>query len=470
MNAAHRLLWALRALLGAVLLFSGSAHALIPKVSGWQMLPPGGNGLVISGPSKADVFSQANTWWLGKYPSGSTKPENATSNYLFFCYGAGGTNCPLAGEATQPTGGYCPANSTSVTGGCQCNSGYLEQNGQCVQNQCGAKLGVTRIVRWTIGYVRSPDDDDYKYVGGGPNIQSGNVCVEGCSYGVGAAVKGWRSQTPTDQGLYRLSVDVESTGLGSACTASATAPENPSAPEPQCPGYVGEVNGKKGCYGTAQKPVLPVNVPGSMPSNTVAGNPAAGARPTSGEGSGNDGPTATPTNGSGGNAGGPAAAAAGGRGGGAGGTASGTGTTTKPGEGEEQQACGAPGQPICEVNIAKPVKINEDGTPGASGVQASNQTAIDKLNAKADERETGLSNVTKVPEGGTGWGFVPQWLSSNDCTPWNLGTLPIIDAPLRVDICEIQPYAVLIMTFFWVVGTIFAITSMVGRVMGSGVA
>jgi hypothetical protein len=479
MNAAHRLGWHFRALLGAVLLLLSFLGAVAPTPAS-ASIPMSASYCAQSGNVPQGVAngcagskSAACTALVGNYNASGFNPDDMLP-VTGALYGAAGVEqCrivrggPYAGSVygdfpIYAQGEACPANSTQSGSACQCNTGYAESGGQCVPSQCASTLGQTKIINWTVGWLRSPDDDDYKFIGQ-PRLPNGNACEAGCTYGLGAPVAAWRSQVPNAQGLYRGSVDVEATGLGTSCTAAADGPENPQAPEPPCPGYVGEVNGKKGCYGTADKPIQPVNVPGAT-KPPLAGNPAAGAKPSSGEGSGNSGAGRTPSAGSGGNSGGPAGAAEGGKGGGAGGSSSGTGTTGKPAEGKEQENCGAPGQPICAV------KVDEKGTPDVSGVEAKNQTAIDKLNAKADEKETGLSTVTRVPEGGTGWGFVPQWLNSQDCTPWNLGTLPIIDAPLRVDICEIQPYAVLIMTFFWVVGTIFAITGMVGRVMGSGVA
>lgn len=121
--------------------------------------------------------------------------------------------------------------------------------------------------------------------------------------------------------------------------------------DPPCPGFVGEVNGARGCYGTASKPINSVPPPPKPPGigEPDAGNPAAGAKPSTGEGSGSGGAGRTPSAGTGGSGGGPSGAAAAGSG------VIPDGTTPKPMDGKEQAACGAPGQPKCG--------IDESGTP-----------------------------------------------------------------------------------------------------------
>lgn len=274
-----------------------------------------------------------------------------------------GSNYYFAARCTQfQTANLCPENSAKVGSDCVCNAGFAEQGGQCVDinAQCAAKSGQDSIVNFTVGYARTPDSADLDIVG--PVNQfpaSGELCYQGCKVGAsigGPGVTAWRSQTPTAQGLYRLSMDLPAVQLGTACTADggSSAPLRPDLPSPTCPGFVGEINGKPGCYGTAGSPVnvVPADRPPVAP---VAGNPAAGQKPASGEGSGTGSAGRTPTTGNGGNAGGPASAAVGGAGGGAGGTAA-SGAGTKPTEdGKEQVACGAPGQPKCG--------IDEGGTP-----------------------------------------------------------------------------------------------------------
>jgi len=158
----------------------------------------------------------------------------------------------------------------------------------------------------------------------------------------------WQSAAPTPSGLYRLSLDISATFTGETCTPTEVdnAALSKTAPIPPCPGFTGEVNGVPGCYGTASNPTSS-DVSETKPKSPQSGNPAAGEKPSTGEGSGSDGKGRTPSTGDGGPAGGPAAAAGSGK--------APDGTTPKPGEGKEQANCGAPGQPKCG--------IDEGGTP-----------------------------------------------------------------------------------------------------------
>lgn len=222
---------------------------------------------------------------------------------------------------------------------------------------CDSKKGTETVVNWTIGYTRSPNidaDANWKLIGPPNKIPtSGLLCNPSspCELrfsGFSDGDKAWQSASPTSSGLYRVSLDVSATITGNTCTPSNadTAGLSTTAPIPPCPGFTGEVNGVPGCYGTASNPTSN-DVPESKPTKPEAGNPAAGEKPSTGEGSGSDGAGRTPSTGNGGPAGGPAAAAG-----------SGTkpdGTTPKPPDGKEQAACGAPGQPKCG--------IDEGGTP-----------------------------------------------------------------------------------------------------------
>lgn len=357
----------------------------------------------------------------------------------------------------------CPANSTAVTGGCQCNANYQESGGQCVPkvNKCTAQMNKPQTVNWTLGWTRTPDDTDSRWVGGSMSVppSGGMVCVEGCEVGVNLTLSGppQKSQTPAANGLYRVTAPFEALGRGSECTQN-TKDADKSTPIMPCPGYVGEIDGKVGCFGTAEKPVTTADKPIPGGQAPIAGNPPAGTPATSGVGP-TTGAGRTPTTGTGGNDGGPAAAATGGKGGGAGGSASGTGTTTN-GEGKEEPTpCGAPGQPVCAV------KVDEAKTPtdGGDGMKT---TGLDQAMDKAVE---GLQKATNPGGMDTGWGGIPQWFNNEACTPWQLGTLPFINIPVVINICAIQPVVIAVMTFLWVVGTFFAIVGMVARVTGSGV-
>jgi len=438
------------------LLFSLSSHALLPTVSGWEIR----YGAYKPWPTQQQACDQYRALWTAANPSATVTEARII-----------GTDChlrnPTAGTVAQggiyAASGACPANSALVTGGCQCDANFDESGGQCVPhtNQCTAKAGKPFTLRVTIGYSRTPDDDDTRAIGPVFNPWAGaSVCSGGCTMDFTGVESAWISQSPNAQGLYRNSVDATYVNSGKECTASATSAGdqsvNPQSAQPECPGYVGEVNGKLGCYGTAAKPVTTGAKPSGIPQPPPkAGNPPAGERPASGEGSAQN---PTPAAGNGGPAGGPAAAGVGGKGGGAGGTASGTGTTTNEEGKKEKDPCGAPGQPVCSV------KVDEKGTPtdGGDGMKT---TKLDEAMDKADQ---GINKAIDKSAMDTSWGGIPQWFSSASCTPWQLGTLPFINIALVVDICPVSQYVVAVMTFLWVVGTFFAIVAMVGRVTGAG--
>lgn len=437
-----------------MVLFAFASHALVPVGIGYKW--PGDNVTLYP------TIEAACKAWIATAPNAATYEYSSHDALMCKVVPKAGGAVTSWGAVTQ-VNGVCPANSTAVSGGCQCNANYTESGAQCVPevNQCAANAGKPTVLRVTVGYSRTPDDNDTKAVGPVFNPWGGApVCSGGCTMTFSSVDSAWISQAPNAQGLYRNSVDATYVNSGSKCTASASNAAdqsvNQQAPQPPCPGYVGEVNGKLGCYGTAAKPVITGEKPTGIPQAPVkAGNPPAGQRPATGEGSAAN---PTPANGDGGPAGGPAAAGVGGKGGGAGGTASGTGSTTN-GEGkEEKDPCGAPGQAQCNV------KVDEGGTPGSGG----EGMGTAKLDQAMDKAIDGIAKATSSTGMDTSWGGIPAWFSSASCTPWSLGTLPFINVVLTVNICPVSQYVVAVMTFLWVVGTFFAIVAMVGRVTGAG--
>jgi hypothetical protein len=281
----------------------------------------------------------------------------------------------------------CPPNSTPVTGGCQCSTGYVEQGSQCVDpnGACSGKVGKTDIINWTAGWQRTPSiGDNSPFIAPNNPGPSGSVCEGGCTkqfetFAPCPECRSYVSQQPNAQGLYRVSIEFRGRYTGAACQASAT--DDPAKPDdskdPPCPGYVGEVNGVKGCFGTADKPVRPQTnfIPPS--TSQQPGNPPAGAAP-GGQGG------QTPSSGSGGSAGGPAGAAVGPGGSKGTGTVAGSGNGSgrvSTQDGTEQQACGAPGQPVCAV------KVDETGVPADATSSFSSATAkVEETKGKADEQ------------------------------------------------------------------------------------
>lgn len=340
---------------------------------------------------------------------------------------------------------------TWYTGPASEGSLFKEQFGpwtSCGDNVCAVKTGTPGITNWTVGYSRTPNADDLSMVGTVYKIPANRlVCDGGCVVEMTTGEKVWQSQTPTDQGLYRWSLDVTSIPTGATCTASAAdAPANKATPNPVCPGYVGEINGVKGCYGTASAPVNTVQA--DRPSSTPQpGNPAAGEKPLTGEGSGSTGAGRTPAAGTGGPAGGPASAAN---------NAAGNGTIPKPATDREQQACGAPGQPRCA--------IDEAGTPTGKGVLPTTE-----FEAKLQERENALTTVTSASGKDTTWGVMPQWTQGGTCSAWHMFTLPPVLGSYRVDIdvCPVKPFADGMANFIWISLAFMGITAMVFNTMTS---
>lgn len=287
----------------------------------------------------------------------------ATCGTWYNLHGVGGYSTPLeACQSTHPLTASAPIRSDNISASCLSAAGgtfgqvRTESGVPCQPDNCKARQGQDFTLNWTHGYTRTPDiDADLNWKTIAPPLippPDGLVCdpVSSCKVAlvlIPTAV--WQSVSPTSQGLYRVSFDYDAQYFGESCTPTPAenAAAHPAADKPTCPGFVGEVNGVPGCYGTASNPTAN-DVPAPKPKPPEAGNPSAGKKPDSGEGSGTGGAGRTPSTGDGGPAGGPAAAAG-----------SGTkpdGTTPKPGDGKEQANCGAPGQPKCG--------IDESGTPG----------------------------------------------------------------------------------------------------------
>lgn len=352
--------------------------------------------------------------------------------------------------ATSSTGGSftistnastCPPNSTNSGGLCTCSAGYIESGSSCVaaNEACAAKIGIPGVTNFTLGYTRTSSEDDYDMVGGPNQVPSnGQMCDGGCVVNRGAGLAAWRSLTPTAQGLYRASIDFETVPTGGTCTVATGDATNPLAPAPTCPGSVGEINGKTVCVGTAAQPVTTSK--GSTGGVTAKpGNPAAGAKPSSGEGSGQTGAGRTPSTGSGGNAGGPASSAQGA-----------TGNVPSPTEGEEQAECGAPGQPKC--------RIDESGTPEPLEAMV--------FKAHADKYKTDQDAARGTIAGTSDKGFFSGWGSVFFLPP--IATCAPIDMPFNrgsIDPCEVVEGTRSVMAWLWALAGLFLCVQMIRKVI-----
>lgn len=368
----------LKKLLALIALFLGaSAFASVPMLPGCPPHPD--PDFPAPGCTAQDVSCAPET-----RPPGH--PGNGTGMCL---YGIAQTGAGVSGGyyfypvASLPDGGVCPANSTpNGSGACDCASGSQEQGGQCVNpdQACQAKSGTSEIVNLTVAWQRTPStafgEEWLHYTNVLRKDGTGSVCNGGCMQNFDSNeacpdCKAYVSQTASPQGLYRFSIDMLGHYTGGSCTEGPTdqAAKADDSKDPSCPGFVGEVNGVKGCYGTADKPVRtePPD-PNADRKPRESGNPSAGTKPESGPGSGSGGAGRTPSTGSGGSQGGPASAA---------GSGSGDGTTDKPEDGKEQQNCGAPGQPPC--------KLDESGTPGTFSPNSGVKDYKDKMDQQREQ-------------------------------------------------------------------------------------
>lgn len=431
----------------ALVAFAPSAYAALPKVPQYQARVGGSFFIGSPSSSQSGACSNASAWTMANSSArGGTSWDGGTCHILNTSGGNSGFTVDIV-----PLGSGCPENSTDAGASCTCNAGYVEQGGQCKNpnEACQAKSGTSEIINVTSGWARGPKPGaDWAITNKITNSSGvGSVCNSGCTQTFDVSepcpeCDGYISQVPNSQGLYRTSIDFRGHYSGAACTAgpddALTRPDDTQ--DPPCPGYVGEVNGVKGCYGTAEKPVRPVPPdPALDKPDRKPGNPSAGPKPTDGPGSGSGGAGRTPGTGNGGSQGGPAGAA---------GTGSGDGTTDKPDDGKEQQNCGAPGQPPC--------KIDETGTPngsaqvqGLGGLKDAIKTFGDKAGQDIDKAK-GLTS--------DGWTFT--FALPTGCTPFVVEPLQV-----TLDVCQWQGIIHDLLTMVWLAVTVWCCIGMVGRTL-----
>ncbi|MDA8456142.1 hypothetical protein M4R22_15340 [Acidovorax sp. GBBC 3334] len=322
-------------------------------------------------------------------------------------------------------------------------------------DKCTAGAGQMSTMNYTRGWARSALPNKADQLGATAEIPK-SICAEGCKYGVLGNEEAYRSQVPSAQGLYRLSSDVSVIQTDQACTADAsTDAVSPQTPDKPCPGSLGELNGKPYCApSTGQTGVDPAGSPGKEPDDK--GNPTAGKKPTSGEGSGTGGVGRTPTEGSGGNRGGPAGAAFGGSGNKPGDKP--TGTVDKPTDGKEQAACGAPGQPKCA--------IDETGTPKVSP---------NEYDKSVDQYKTDMDQLREKASGSSDKGYFEGWRSLwfappvVACTPFKLPVFLGVDMGALIDPCAVVNGVRYIMAYLWALAGLFICLRMITQTFRAGV-
>jgi hypothetical protein len=363
-------------------------------------------------------------------------PVNNTTEYILTCL-AQDINGGQTTTGQGRTKGTCPSTSTFVSGttcACPSPSVWNAASGACgAVNACTPGAGLVQTtnftVAWAIDPTATPLDGVSNVVGNFVGPHAGDtVCVNGCNRSADTASgQGHISLEPAASGLYRLSLDYKTTGLGTTCTTDPNAPSSPTAPNPSCPGFVGSVNGVTRCVPAAGGPSLPAptNAASAPPPGlpVTPGNPVAGDKPVSGPGSGDPGAGRTPLVGGGpaganpisnggGNGGGSSSSLGGGTTGGPKGTTGGSGTsggaagTPVPGTDKPLPPCGAPGEAKCS--------IDETGTPdaaagtGSYGVPTTAQTTQGAVWTGKISGATAYNSVS--------WSM-PGWLPSVSCSP-----------------------------------------------------
>ena len=419
----------------AALLFASAAHAALDPVPTWKELSAASGAPRWPSPLQAcqaqiggitNVVYMANGAWHGGYGYRCNDAGNVTRGYVTMTNGAGGT--------------VCPANSTGTTS-CTCNSGYAEFGGACVPTSTECPVGQGKTTNRTEGWARSsnPDANDLVSDLGPPSTIYGyndGVCVGNIT----GVERCFRSQEPSAQGLYRTSCDYTMVVTGPS-TSAGESNSDPTEPVASCPGFVGEVQGKAACVGTASSP-LPAGT--DAPNEpTSAGNPSAGPKPTTGPGSGSGGAGRTPTTGTGGNNGGPAGAAVG------------SGGSGPRSDGTEQtgEVCGASPLPPCNV------KVDETGVPAegtAPGRFTQGNTDVDKVKTDADGFFSDQRDIT-----------LPSWTWTfafpSACTAL---VLPAFN-DFEIDVCQFQPMIHDLMSVLWVIAGIWGLIALFQRATGS---
>lgn len=423
-----------------VAFFSSSVFAAFPAGNAHYHSVRGGSSSFTFPTAEAacaDVVSRYNT----QVPSGGAVVTGVSGLTCNWGVNSGGVFYPESPATIFViASAYCPSNSTLGGGNCTCSASYVEEGSTCVLPSV-CDVGQGRTFNRTEGWARSSNADADDLVSSIPPLTSLEVNDGQCLGALTGVQRCFRSQQPTAQGLYRLSCDYTMVMTGDAPPGSNVPETDPTTENATCPGFVGEVNGKTVCVGTASSPLPPAQPAPNKP--TAPGNPSAGVKPLTGEGSGSDGPGRTPIMGVGGNSGGPSAAAVG---------AGGTGDRDSDGEDPAGAVCGALPLPPCAV------KVDETGTPAEGTAegrfgQANTDLAkvqTDALGAFGDIEDISLPSWTWTFQFPTG------------CTPL---VLPAFD-DFEIDVCQFQPIIHDLMSVIWVIAGIWGLIALFRNATG----
>ena len=352
------------------------------------------------------------------------------------CYSSGGSQvCPPPTQGSETwspsaaSGLVCPQNAGDPSTGtsCTCAPGFAPSGGQCLASQsCQAKQGSATPKNVTIGWSRTNGTGeatvwDAHSVAAGANLEGQSACDGSCggtlSYSTPGVKNGaYQSQTPSAQGLYRLSVDIGFTYTGDSCSQASQGMDT-TAPPPACDGFVGQVNGQTTCVG--KQGTTDTDIPQTTP--WVKGNPAAGSDGGGGATLGSREQAGS----TGGNDGGPARTDDGTIRGGTNSVSSGgTGNSTSPTPTPPKDPCGLPGTAPC--------KLDETGTPSAQGAYGNASTGIDNYVTNATgvygNVTSGANSVRTLP-----WTPTALLLPAGGCTVMPTTTRFGV---LTVDLCS----------------------------------
>ncbi|RST50549.1 hypothetical protein [Variovorax sp. DXTD-1] len=208
--------------------FSFSAHAVIPTQTGWHVdLTLFGRYVEATGVTIDEACAALVPKTQGAYVAGGGDPANAyTASKIFngACYQTLTQNSNSAVLANSLANGYtvagvCPANSTAVTGGCQCTSPYVENAAhtacEAPPDSCFALKGA---IVGEIEWASTTKAANWACLGGaGGNATCQTVAV--CDY---------TSQVPGQTGWTCRGIAYMSGARSSACTGNGETAESPS--------------------------------------------------------------------------------------------------------------------------------------------------------------------------------------------------------------------------------------------------
>lgn len=392
----------------------------------------------------------------------------------------------------------CPANSTpaQIGSGCTCNSGYIEEGGQCVaelsnEAACGAAFYNNGNFKTETVRLEGNISDGAYCQEMGDSIKPGLACTMRFDKGMA-----WK----TDDGKWHSEGTLQPQIIGGKfqpCVPGIDGsgdppdpkkpPDLPKKQDPTCPnGYKGDVGGVERCIpsygynGVDFAPKTKYTENDKTRTETTTKTECADGKCTTtvtekvtdkatGQTTTTSNSTteqdrewcAKPKNKDQCAANGKPAYS--GQGTGASGGGSGSGNGNGNGDGDDKGGkCGAKNQPPC--------KIDEQGTPDGKNV-------FDDVKGQLDrDHQSKLDTLGKIQSAGdkdTSLGFSGGfgWLTHRTCMPWNFGNLEINGSSftIEVNVCPIEPIISSVMNFLWILGTLFATIYRVSAVMGARV-